>query len=183
MFSGILKDFLKNYYKTVYLSGDLELIADCFDNLTYYDSFTKRKRYRCYWNTDTMQLGGEVKGKSLCLRFLFPFTRPSSMNVRIFNSSSDQLVVECFYGVWSRLFVGFVVFAVFLLLAVGICDEGVSSVPFIMWCVCLLYIIFAKLVVHIRFKREYNQFMQDLRQMLKEEPIHSSSQWKLLLYN
>ena len=49
--------------------------------------------------------------------------------------------------------------------------------------VCLLYIIFAKLVVHIRFKREYNQFMQDLRQMLKEEPIHSSSQWKLLLYN
>ena len=149
----MLKDFLKNYYKTVYLSGDLELIADCFDNLTYYDSFTKRKRYRCYWNTDTMQLGGEVKGKSLCLRFLFPFTRPSSMNVRIFKSSSDQLVVECFYGVGSRLFVGFVVFAVFLLLAVCICAEGVSSVPFIVWCVCVFFPLYLRNCLYISVLR------------------------------
>ncbi|MBP5456915.1 MAG: hypothetical protein J6Y37_10465 [Paludibacteraceae bacterium] len=175
-------NFMWNYYKTVYPSGNVEVIADYFDNLQE-NSFwgRKRNRYACYWDTDAYNRPVEAKGKILRFSFNCRSESQRAMDVRVFNDLSGQLVVECFHSEMVRLMVALALLGPTLLcvFVVLFCHpEG--GFPFLFDLLATsIFFLFMKLTVHLVFRMSYSDFKQDLDKILKKEkPIQSVSKWK-----
>lgn len=172
-----------NYYKTIYPSVDVEVIADYFDHLqeTSFWSDKKRNRYVCYWDTDAYNRPAEAKGKILRFTFNHRSESQHAMDVRAFNDSSGHLIVECFHSDVLRLLGVFALLApsLFCGFIVLFCNpEG--GFPFLFDLLATsLFFLFAKLGAHLLFRMSYWDFKLDLDKILKkEEPIQSVSTWK-----
>jgi len=169
---------MKNYYKTIYPSGDLKAIANYLDSIQRSLTFSG---YNCYWIRESEQdgtkekipctpdLGGRI-GESLYVE-----TRlgRNVMDVYVSKSSSDQLVVECFYCAFTRFLIAF---PPLMFLFIGLCfGEDILSV------LKVVLVIFAvlKILLHLFFMMDKNKFMKHLKAYLKEEPVQSVSSWKL----
>ena len=175
--------YMKNYYKTVYpTSGDLKEIATYLDLVRTTLSFSG---YTCYWINESEQNGVKKREKELCMgdwgSLLYVETRhgKNAMDVHISNSPSNQLVVECFYNAWARFFIVFP--PLFLLVIILFSGDNTIEELWPALKALLMLLLALKLMVHLFFTRDRKRLMKDLKEFLKEEPIHSESSWKLRL--
>ncbi|MEE3484803.1 MAG: hypothetical protein VZQ98_10850 [Bacteroidales bacterium] len=157
---------MKTYYKKVYPSGDVEAIADYFSSL----GPDLWKRYDCSWgNPSGLDASGRVLYLSHHLRALY---RGSGLfYVRIYNDSSNHLVVESFP---SEVIFG-------TLLCVTLAPLFfIYYIP--LFPVCLLFFLMPLpffLFAFFFYKMHYKSFEKDLSGIIKEEPIQTVSKWKL----
>lgn len=162
-----------NYYRTVYASGNLEKVADYFDGLEGNDSFWVRKNkiYDCHWEHESTLYEGEEKGKCLCLSF--ENKGYGHMEVRVFATSSHQLVVECYHAYLVRLLLA----VIFFFFPMMICIVSSGGFPMFF---PLVSFFLGKVGIHVFFKICQHRFKEDLKKILPDEPISSQASWKLL---
>ena len=169
---------MKNYYKTIYPSGDLKAIANYLDSIQRSLTFSG---YNCYWIRKSEQDGTKEKipyspyleERTSDLLYVGNCSGRDVMDVYISNSSSDQLVVECSHCTFTRFLI---IFPPLMFFFIGICfKEDFLSI------MKVVLILFAalKLLVHLFFVIDKNRLINHLKDFLKEEPIQSVSSWKL----
>ncbi len=170
---------MKNYYKTIYPSGDLKAIANYLDSIQRSLTFSG---YSCYWvwkseqgKKEKIPCALDLEGRSGVPLYVETRLGRNVMDVYISNSSSGQLIVECFYCAFDRFLIAFTTL-MFLFIGLYLGEDFLSVLKVVL-------IIFAvmKLLVHLFFMKDKNKFMKHLNGFLNEEPVQSVSSWKLKL--
>lgn len=163
---------MKTYYKKVYPSGDVEAIADYFNSLGINLGFSFWNRYACSWSTPSDL---DASGRVLCLSHQLSrlYRGGGLFDVRIYNDSSNHLVVECFPSrvLFCCLFFAF--FGAFFLFYI-------LPFPFPFYLLFpLIPFFFISVFILLAYKMHYKSFEKDLSGVIKEEPIQLVSKWKL----